>query len=140
MEDDINVNKILKRISDELYEQEKKPAELCQYAGIRPSTYSTWKKEDRLPQLQYIPAIAKFLGVTIDYLVTGEDNISAVNNNAASYSDTITLILGLIDKLDIKTQDHIYNLIRDYLDCGDYERGKIDTMATILSDNAKNTK
>lgn len=67
------MNDVLKRIIDELQVQKKKTTELCKAAGIANSTFSTWKKENREPQLKYIPSIAKFLGVSIDYLLTGEE-------------------------------------------------------------------
>lgn len=66
------MNDVLNRIIEELHTQKKKTAELCKAAGIANSTFSTWKKENREPQLKYIPNIAKFLGVSIDYLLTGE--------------------------------------------------------------------
>lgn len=67
------MNEVLKRVIDELQAQKKKTTELCKATGIANSTFSTWKKENREPQLKYIPSIAKFLGVSIDYLLTGEE-------------------------------------------------------------------
>ena len=66
------MNDVLKRVIENLEKQGKKITELCNYAGIANSTFSTWKKEDREPQLRYVPSIAKFLGLTTDYLLTGE--------------------------------------------------------------------
>lgn len=75
------MNDVLNRIIDELHKQKKKTTELCKAAGIANSTFSTWKKENREPQLKYIPSIAKFLGVSIDYLLTGK------NDNVGYYFD-----------------------------------------------------
>ena len=50
--------------------------------GINSSTFSTWKKRGVDPDVKYIPCICDILGVSIDFLLTGEDkNVSCPSNN-----------------------------------------------------------
>lgn len=73
------MNEVLQRITDLMDRKQIKDSVLCKEVGVSQSTFATWKQKDREPQLRYIPGIAKFLGVSIDYLLTGE------NQNDESY-------------------------------------------------------
>lgn len=64
---------IIERINQLLEEKDKKAYELCQKLNIRTSTMSTWKKRKSDPPAKYMKTIADFLGVSLDYLLTGED-------------------------------------------------------------------
>ena len=66
------MNDVLRRITDELSKQRYKDKDLCDYVGISQSTFSTWKSKDRQPKPDQLPLIAEFLGVTLDYLMTGQ--------------------------------------------------------------------
>ena len=47
---------------------------LADKIGVSPSTLSTWKTKERLPGADQAVAIARALGVTVEYLVTGTDS------------------------------------------------------------------
>ena len=55
---------IIERITETLEKTDKKATDLCDRLGIRTSTMSTWKN---------IKPIADFLGVSVHYLLTGEE-------------------------------------------------------------------
>lgn len=58
----------------ELYDQKgKKPYELCNYLGITQSTMSSWKTRHKNPAADQLEPIAKFFGVSVEYLVTGNE-------------------------------------------------------------------
>ncbi len=71
---------ISQRIFEIMFKKGLSQKELSQYTKIPTSTISTWKKRNTAPDADYIPLIAEFLGVSIEYLFTGEEN-SAYNNH-----------------------------------------------------------
>lgn len=68
------MNEVLERIEEMLSDVGKKKIDLCKSLNIPTSTFSNWKKHDRIPGGEYLPAIASFLGVSTDYILTGKDN------------------------------------------------------------------
>lgn len=78
------MNAVLERIVKELAAQRYKDKDLCEYIGISQSTFATWKSKDRQPKSDKLPLIADFLGVSLDYLMTGKETSASVS---ASQSD-----------------------------------------------------
>lgn len=64
---------IIDRIYQLLREKDKKASELCEVLGVTQSTMSTWKSRHNNPPAESMKAIADFLGVSLDFLMTGED-------------------------------------------------------------------
>lgn len=64
---------IIERIYQLFDEKDKKAYELCDKLNIRASTMSTWKARTNDPPAKYMKAIADFFGVSLDYLMTGQD-------------------------------------------------------------------
>lgn len=62
------------RVFEELKKQKKKQKDLAAYIGISTSAVSDWKKKGTNPSAENISAIADFLEVSIDYLLTGTEN------------------------------------------------------------------
>ena len=87
------MNNVLMRITQELERQKLKDKDLCEYVGISPSTFSTWKSKDREPKPTQLTNISKFLNVSVEYLLTGE--------NASHQENTSETILTKRDKRDI---------------------------------------
>lgn len=69
---------ISERLFIELEKQGKHPADLCRHLKIRTSVTSGWKQRNTDPPAKYILQIASFLGVSVDYLLTGKDGQSSV--------------------------------------------------------------
>ena len=67
------MNDVIARIGVMLAERNIKASEMCAELGIPSTTYYTWRKKDRLPGAEYLPQIAEYLGVSIDYLLTGKE-------------------------------------------------------------------
>lgn len=64
---------IIERIYQLLDEKDKRAYELCNKLDIRTSTMSTWKARTNDPPAKYMKIIADFFGVSLDYLLTGQD-------------------------------------------------------------------
>lgn len=64
---------IIERIYQILNQTDKKAVDLCHVLQIRTSTMSTWKMRVNDPPAKYMKTIANFLGVSLDYLLTGEE-------------------------------------------------------------------
>jgi len=58
----------LDRITSELKSQGKSQKELMLYLGVHPNLYTNWKGGRNTSYHSYLPQIAEFLGVSIDYL------------------------------------------------------------------------
>lgn len=64
---------ISQRIFYELKKQKKKQKELAEYIGLSTSAISNRKKKGTNPAAENISAIADFLKVSTDYLLTGRE-------------------------------------------------------------------
>lgn len=65
------MNAILQRVYDTLKEKGLTATQMCTAIGLKQSTLSGWKSNDRQPLSEWIAPISQFLGVTSDYLLTG---------------------------------------------------------------------
>ena len=66
------MNEILQRIYDTLKEKGYTATQMCAAIGLKPSTLSGWKSNNRPPQSEWIAPIANFLGVSTLYILPGE--------------------------------------------------------------------
>lgn len=64
----------LDRITNLLKEQNKKQKELTDYLGITKNAFTDWKNGRIKSYNKYIPQIAEFLNVSIDFLLTGNEH------------------------------------------------------------------
>lgn len=64
---------IIERIYKTLGEKGKKAYDLCEKLNISTSTMSTWKARTSDPPAKYMKTISDFLGVSLDYLLTGQE-------------------------------------------------------------------
>ena len=64
---------IMNRIIERLKEINRTQADICNYIGINYSVFTTWKKRGTEPPTKYLIKICEFLDVSLNYLLTGED-------------------------------------------------------------------
>ena len=67
------MNTILQRIEHLRNATNLSKYRLCKELNIAQSTYNTWILEDRVPKPERLQKIADYFGVTIDYLMNGEE-------------------------------------------------------------------
>ena len=66
--------RILDRITEELKTQKKTQKNLCDFLGLSSNNYTDWKSGKSSSYKKYLPEIADYLNVSIDYLL-GKTNI-----------------------------------------------------------------
>ena len=66
---------ILNKISDLLKEKGKTQKDLTDYLGLTKNTFTNWKGGNNTSYKKYLPEIAEFLGVSVDYLLGKSDTI-----------------------------------------------------------------
>ncbi len=64
---------IIERIYETLDKTDRKASDLCEKLDIRASTMSSWKTRKTDPPAKHMKTIADFLGVSLDYLLTGQE-------------------------------------------------------------------
>lgn len=110
---------ILDKISYLLKEKKKKQKELTDYIGISKNNFTDWKSGRSNSYMKYLPKIAEFLDVSLDYLVgTTPDQKDRKNETVA---DIV---------LSIKNNEKIINLIKDITFLSDEQ---ITTLQSIVS-------
>ncbi|WP_373263212.1 helix-turn-helix domain-containing protein [Hungatella hathewayi] len=57
-----------------------KDADVVRETGITKSTFSDWKNGRSKPKNDKLQKIADYFGVSVDYLMTGEENLSEKKN------------------------------------------------------------
>lgn len=78
---------IIERIYQLLEEKDKRAYELCQKLDIRTSTMSTWRTRVSDPPAKYMKTIADFLGVSVEYLMTGKE--APIRKNTTAEEDEL---------------------------------------------------
>lgn len=73
---------ILNKIITLLKEQGKSQKELCEYLGIKQQAFTNWKGGNNTSYMKHLPQIAKFLDVSVDYLLE-EENTAPKNEDGA---------------------------------------------------------
>jgi transcriptional regulator with XRE-family HTH domain len=71
------------RIKAELKKQNKKPGELYRFADITSQAPINWRNKNSIPAADTALKIAEFLGVSVRWLITGEEEpgISRIEQN-----------------------------------------------------------
>ena len=66
--------KVLNNIIFELNRNKKKQKDLTDYLGLQKNSFTEWKGGRSKSYMKYLPQIADFLGVTVDYLLNTDEN------------------------------------------------------------------
>ena len=99
---------ITKRILDLLKEKHLLQKDLCVSASISESTFSNWVNRNTDPKAKFIIPICEFLGVSTDFLLTGDDSFASSSEDREW--------LNLIHSLSPETQRDFKGAMRLHAD------------------------
>lgn len=68
-----NGREIVERIDNILKRKNLKRQSVCDFAGCTPTAIVHWKNQGSIPSADTAIKIAEFLGVSVQWLITGED-------------------------------------------------------------------
>lgn len=126
---------ISQRIFEIMFKKGLSQKELSQYTKIPTSTISTWKKRNTAPDADYIPLIAEFLGVSIEYLFTGEEN-SAYNNHLGNDNIVTNSAIGYNATVERK-DENIEEFQKIIENLTPREKNKLMSMVYEFEENCK---
>lgn len=89
----------------------KSMKEVCDVIGIKPSAVSNWKKRGSLPNGDTCLKISKYFGVSVDYLMTGQEPApdDDVLMDIPRFTDGEMKLLEVFKKLSVEKQDEVIN-------------------------------
>lgn len=102
------MSEISARIDNKLLEQSKKRADLVRATGISEGTVRGWIK-GAIPNAEAAYKVAQYLGVTVEWLVTGIDNKSE-NQNLKMYSKQERELIEIFRHLDDRDKNAVLTL------------------------------
>ena len=82
------------RVHTLLEEKGKRQKELADFLGTRASTVNGWKQGNKTPSTELLLPICEFLGISIEYLLTGEEKntVAQIGNSADLSTDEADLL------------------------------------------------
>ena len=99
-------------------------SELAEHLNLSQSTIASWENGSRRPDLDFLPKLAQFFGVTVDDLL-GRDEETKEKPQAPQTPEARILASG-IDKMPPRDRERALNLVKlmfeqyaDYFDKGD---------------------
>jgi len=99
------------RVHKLLLEQGKMQKDLADYLNTRPSTVNGWKQGNRTPSTEMLIPISEFLGVSVEYLITGKES----ERKEIILSDEDSEWLTIIHKLPRSAQTEFKAEMKGYL-------------------------
>lgn len=87
---------ITDRIVRILKEKNIQAKELCDYIGVAQSTFANWKNRGTDPKPVYIPKIAEFLNVSVDFLLTENRSAASEESSAVDINDKLQEIIDVL--------------------------------------------
>lgn len=88
------MNDILKRIQQTLADKHLKVTEMFTVCGLKGSTYYSWIDRDSYPSSEYIKPIADYLGVSPNYLLSGEEDSYYLDPATKAWADSLKNNIG----------------------------------------------
>lgn len=112
---------ISQRIFDVMYQKKLKQKDLAEYINVSTATVSAWNKKNINPPVELIYKIAEFLGVSLQYLIMGEENKNSVAMEHDSQinnkiDDNIQEIQEIMDNLTQREKTKLMSIIYDFDD------------------------
>ena len=84
-----------------------KPGRVSKETGISTATLTSWKQGKYTPKQDKLSLIADYFDVSVDYLMTGEEN-SITDDMVGEHIELISLY----ENLTQEQKDHVLNMMR----------------------------
>jgi len=97
------------RVNIRLAEIGQKRSWLLAQTGIKPSTWSSWEKHQRIPQADRALAIAVELGVSLEYLLTGRETAFDMRQS----NPLVALIFNRLKSLDDAQLREVFHMVNE---------------------------
>ena len=104
---------ILLRIISLLKRNGHTEKDLLRSVNLKDTTFNRWKFENSKSFMQHIDKIADYLGVSIDYLVRGQE-ANGADGGMVGFVAEEKEIIDTYRKLSRKRQEMILNLLHDF--------------------------
>jgi len=111
---------ICERVFFTLDKEGKMAADLCRVLGVGTAQTTSWKRRNTDPPAKYIPAICNFLGVSLEYILTG------VDNSKGHLSTTETEMLSLFRELPNEKKYEFIGELKGFLKATEYSSNEED--------------
>lgn len=107
------MSEITSRIDNILATKNMSRAELCRQVGITPTTYSSWVSRGNAPQSDCLYKIAKYLGVSMEFLISGASvSVNVIEQNTIEEKEPYSELFNELKKEDIKLLVAVADWIR----------------------------
>lgn len=93
-----------------LQEQSKSKKELCEYLDVAPTNFGNWVSGRNVSFMKYTHKIAKFFGVSVSYLLNGEEKEKTPNEDNLTEGEK--MLLALFRQVPEDKQPHLIQLIK----------------------------
>lgn len=113
---------ISQRIFDVMYQKRMKQKDLAEYIHVSTATVSAWNKKNINPPVELISKISDFLGVSLQYLIMGEDgeenknSVTMEHDSQINVDDNIQEIQEIMDTLTPREKTKLMSIIYDFDD------------------------
>lgn len=103
---------IIKRLEVLIAEKETTKADFYKGTGVSSATYAQWNANQYRPSQKKLQAMADYFGVTVDYLLTGEQKEKAPGPEAESYNNEEREAVNLFRQLPEEERRAYLELLR----------------------------
>lgn len=103
-----DVNELLEKIAFLLKEKKKTQKDLCEYLGVGKQAFTNWKSGFSKSYTKYLPQIASFFDVSVDYLIgkTKQKKSPITEGNERTEQ-----IMSIIKDLDVESQSAVLAIV-----------------------------
>ena len=88
-------------------EKDVTAAEICRTIGIDPSSLSNWKKGRYTPKADKLQKLAEYFGVSLEYLMTGDESLRYQSSAAAPLTPDELDVLRLYRSIPQTKRPHV---------------------------------
>lgn len=94
-------------------EKELSQRQIANIFDISQSTYNNWENSKSEPSITQLIELAKFFGVSVDYLIGNSDDLGNINYDDVSLNPNELELLKLYKSLPVSARKNILDLMKN---------------------------